>query len=63
MENEFKIQLTLPAPNPEVAKEVANEAQYLIDRYGYDTFLKLVKFMKQNPMMVEMGINMIKSYG
>lgn len=29
---DFTIQLTLPAPNAEIAKEVANKAQSLIDQ-------------------------------
>jgi hypothetical protein len=32
---EFKIQLALPAPNIEVAQEVANKAQVLINQFGY----------------------------
>lgn len=32
---DFTIQLTLPAPNAEIAKEVANKAQSLIDQFGY----------------------------
>lgn len=31
---EFKIQLALPAPNIEIAQEVANKAQVLIDQFG-----------------------------
>ena len=31
---EFKIQLALPAPNIEVAQEVANKAQVLINQFG-----------------------------
>lgn len=38
---EFKIQLALPAPNIEVAQEVANKAQVLINQFGYYQFLKL----------------------
>lgn len=30
---DFTIQLTLPAPNAEIAKEVANKAQSLIDHW------------------------------
>nr|UWG79873.1 MAG: hypothetical protein [Bacteriophage sp.] len=37
---EFKIQLALPAPNIEVAQEVANKAQVLINQFGYYQFLK-----------------------
>lgn len=32
---EFKIQLALPAPNIEVAQEVANKAQVLINQFGW----------------------------
>jgi hypothetical protein len=32
---EFKIQLALPAPNIEIAQEVANKAQVLINQFGY----------------------------
>ena len=46
---EFKIQLALPAPNIEVAQEVANKAQVLINQFGYYQFLKLVDFMQKNP--------------
>lgn len=56
---DFTIQLTLPAPNAEVAKRVADEAQRLIDIYGYYNFLNLVEFMKQNPSMVQMGLSLI----
>lgn len=50
---EFKIQLALPAPNIEVAQEVANKAQVLIQ------FLKLVDFMQKNPGAVSFGLNLI----
>lgn len=43
----------------EVAKRVADEAQRLIDIYGYYNFLNLVEFMKQNPSMVQMGLSLI----
>lgn len=62
----FTLQMQLPAPNLEVAKRVADEAQRLIDIYGYYNFLNLVEFMKQNPSMVQMGlslINKIMQYG
>lgn len=52
---EFKIQLALPAPNIEVAQEVANKAQVLI----YYQFLKLVDFMQKNPGAVSFGLNLI----
>lgn len=55
---EFKIQLALPAPNIEVAQEVANKAQVLINQFGYYQFLKLVDFM-QNPGAVSFGLNLI----
>lgn len=60
----FTLQMQLPAPNLEVAKRVADEAQrlidiYLIDIYGYYNFLNLVEFMKQNPSMVQMGLSLI----
>lgn len=60
----FTLQMQLPAPNLEVAKRVADEAQRLIDIYGYDiygyyNFLNLVEFMKQNPSMVQMGLSLI----
>lgn len=55
--------MQLPAPNLEVAKRVADEAQRLIDIYGYynflNHFLNLVEFMKQNPSMVQMGLSLI----
>lgn len=56
---EFTIQLTLPAPSVEVAKEVANKAQVLIDKFGYYQFLNLVKFMENNPGAVSFGLNLI----
>lgn len=37
----------------------ADEAQRLIDIYGYYNFLNLVEFMKQNPSMVQMGLSLI----
>lgn len=52
---EFKIQLALPAPNIEVAQEVANKAQVLINQFGYYQFLKLVDFMQKNPGAVSFG--------
>lgn len=59
----FTLQMQLPAPNLEVAKRVADEAQRLIDIYGYYNFLNLVEFMKQNPRqnpsMVQMGLSLI----
>lgn len=50
---------TTNCPNLEVAKRVADEAQRLIDIYGYYNFLNLVEFMKQNPSMVQMGLSLI----
>lgn len=57
----FTLQMQLPAPNLEVAKRVADEAQRLIDIYiyRYYNFLNLVEFMKQNPSMVQMGLSLI----
>lgn len=57
---EFKIQLALPAPNIEVAQEVANKAQVLINQFGYYQFLKLVDFMQKNPGAVSFGLNLKK---
>lgn len=54
----FTLQMQLPAPNLEVAKRVADEAQRLIDIYGYYNFLNLVEFMKQKS---QYGSNGIKS--
>lgn len=51
--------MQLPAPNLEVAKRVADEAQRLINIYGYYNFLNLVEFMKQNPSMVQRGLSLI----
>jgi hypothetical protein len=56
---DFTIQLTLPAPNVEIAKEVANKAQSLIDQFGYYQFLNLVDFMQKNPGVVSFGLNLI----
>lgn len=56
---EFKIQLALPAPNIEIAQEVANKAQVLINQFGYYQFLKLVDFMQKNPGAVSFGLNLI----
>lgn len=58
---EYTIQVSLVAPDKEVAKQVANEAQALIDQFGYEQFLKLVNFIKHNPNMVQMGLRMINS--
>lgn len=52
---EFKIQLALPAPNIEIAQEVANKAQVL----RYYQFLNLVDFMQRNPGAVSFGLNLI----
>ena len=56
---EFKIQLALPAPNIEVAQEVANKDQALVDQFGYYQFLNLVDFMQRNPGAVSFGLNLI----
>jgi len=56
---EYKIQLTLPAPSPEAAKQVANEAQALIDQFGGETFLRVCAFIKKNPQAVQMALTMI----
>lgn len=53
---EFKIQLALPAPNIEIAQE---EAQVLINQFGYYQFLNLVDFMQRNPGAVSFGLNLI----
>lgn len=37
--------MALPAPNIEIAQEVANKAQVLINQFGYYQFLNLVDFM------------------
>lgn len=51
--------LALPAPNIEIAQEVANKAQVLIDQFGYYQFLNLVDFMQKNPGAVSFGLNLI----
>lgn len=56
---DFTIQLTLPAPNVDIAKEVANKAQSLIDQFGYYQFLNLVEFMQKNPSAVSFGLSLI----
>lgn len=55
---EYQIQIALPAPNEEIAKEVANKAQAL-DQFGYYQFLNLVDFMQKNPGAVSFGLNLI----
>lgn len=60
-QKEYHIALSLEAPNPEYAKRVADEAQALIDRFGPDTFLRAVEFLKNNPQMVNMALGMINS--
>lgn len=59
----FTLQMQLPAPNLEVAKRVADEAQRLIDIYGYYNFLNLVEFMKQRNRIpvwfIQMGLSLI----
>lgn len=57
---EYKIQLVLPAPSLEAAKQVANEAQALIDQFGGETFLKACAFIKKNPQAVNIALNMIQ---
>lgn len=56
---EYTIALTLVAPNKESAKRVADEAQSLIDEFGGETFLRAVEFIKNNPSMLRMALNMI----
>lgn len=55
---EYQIQISLPAPNQEIAQEVANKAQALVDQ-GYYQFLNLVDFMQKNPGAVSFGLNLI----
>ena len=45
--------------NIEIAQEVANKAQVLIDQFGYYQFLNLVDFMQKNPGAVSFGLNLI----
>ena len=56
---EYQIQISLPAPNQEIAQEVANKAQALVDQFGYYPFLNLVDFMQKNPGAVSFGLNLI----
>lgn len=56
---EYQIQIALPAPNEEIAKEVANKSQALVDQFGYYQFLNLVDFMQKNPGAVSFGLNLI----
>ena len=56
---EYQIQIALPAPNEEIAKEVANKAQSLIDPFGYYQFLNPVEFMQRDPDAVSFGLNLI----
>lgn len=56
---EYQIQISLPAPNQEIAQEVANKAQALVDQFGYYQFLNLVDLMQKNPGAVSFGLNLI----
>lgn len=56
---DYKIQIILPAPDREIAKRVANEAQALVDQFGYENFLNLADFIRTNPDMVRVGLSMI----
>jgi hypothetical protein len=56
---EYQIQISLPAPNQEIAQEVANKDQALVDQFGYYQFLNLVDFMQKNPGAVSFGLNLI----
>lgn len=56
---EFTIALTILAPNETVAKNIATEAQHLVDIYGTDTFLRAVEFIKRHPDMVNIALGMI----
>lgn len=56
---ECQIQISLPAPNQEIAQEVANKAQALVDQFGYYQSLNLVDFMQKNPGAVSFGLNLI----
>lgn len=58
-EKEYVIQLQLPAPDKETAKKVADEAQAMIDQFGYDVFLRGVSFMRTHPEMVNVALGMI----
>ena len=57
---EFTISLKVPAPDANVAKEVANEAQALIDQFGVEIFLKAVSYAKRNPGIVQFAMSMLK---
>lgn len=57
-EFKIKIQLALPAPTIEIAQEVANKAQVLINQFGYYQFLNLVDFMQKNPDAVSFGFGL-----
>lgn len=57
---EYTISLQVPAPDVDTAKEVANEAQALIDQFGVEIFLKAVAYAKSHPTMVQVAISMIK---
>lgn len=54
----FTLQMQLPAPNLEVAKRVADEAQRLIDIYGYYNFLNPSRIYETES---QYGSNGIKS--
>lgn len=58
---EVTIALQVNVPNKEVAKQVANEAQALLDAYGADTFLRGVSFIKNHPDMLNIAIGMIQN--
>lgn len=54
----FTLQMQLPAPNLEVAKRVADEAQRLIDIYGYYNFFEPSRIYETES---QYGSNGIKS--
>lgn len=60
-QQEIKCLIENTAKDQEIARlnRVVDEAQRLIDIYGYYNFLNLVEFMKQNPSMVQMGLSLI----
>lgn len=57
---EFTISLQVSAPDAKVAKQVADEAQALIDQFGIEIFLKAVAYVKSHPNAVQIAMSILK---
>lgn len=61
--NDDEITIGIKVKMPEkMAKAMANEMQHVFDRFGCETVLKAMDFLKKNPQYVNMGLNAIRGH-